>query len=326
MNRRIALVALLAAIAAIPVPGAAQRPPKVGYLVVESIREQPSREREAFLDALAEFGRVAGKSIDIVYRSAENDPDFLRALCEELLREKVDVLATVGALPTLACLETTRKVPIVFLTVGDPVGIGVTESLARPGRNATGVSFLLGELAAKRIELLQLAVPAARRVAFLWDQRNPVSTIEAENAQTAARKAGMQTIPMPIESQASLNQRFEQIAGARPDALYVGFGPGVILQNRTAIAEFALRHGLAVISAWAFMTDAGGLLSYSPDMPAVFRRAAYYVDRILNGTQPGELPIEQASKIDLVINLDTARQLGLTLPPELLLRADRVIE
>ena len=326
MNRHLALVALLIGFASLSAPVGAQRPPKIGYLVLESISEQPSRERKAFLDALAEVGWVAGKSIEIVYRSAENEPEFLRPICEELLREEVVILTTVGELATLACLNSTRTVPIVCLACGDPISAGASESLARPGRNATGVSVILAELAAKRIELLGLAVPAAKRVAFLWDQRNPVSVMEAEKAQTAARKAGMQPIPLPVQSQAGLNQRLEEMAVDPPDALYVGFGPGVIPQNRTAIAQFALGQGLALISAWAFMTEAGGLLSYSPNMPAVFQRAAYFVDRILRGTPPGDLPIEQMRTIDLVVNLDTARQLGLTLPPDLLLRANRVIE
>jgi len=326
MNRRLAHLALLVALASLSLPAAAQRAPRVGYLVLESIREQPSLERKAFLDALAESGWVAGKTFEIVYRSAENEPEFLPDLCEELVREKVDVLATVGVQPTLACLKTTRTVPIAFLSVGDPISIRATQSLGRPGLNATGVSSNMAELAPKRVELMHRAVPAARRVAFLWDQRNVVSKMEAENAQAAARKLGIEAIPMPVGSQADLQRRFAQLADDPADALYVCFGPGVIPQNRTAIAQFALGHGLALISAWAFMTDAGGLLSYSPNMPAVFRRAAYFVDRILKGTPPQDLPIEQMRTIDLVINLDTARRLGLELPPELLLRANRVIE
>jgi len=302
------------------------RRPKIGYLVLESIREAPSRERQAFLDGLHSFGLVAGKSLDIVYRSAENEPEFLRPMCEELLRENVDVLATVGALPTLACLQTTGTVPIVFLAAGDPIGIGAAESLARPGRNATGVSYILSELAGKRIEFLRLAVPAARRVAFVWDLTNREAQIEAEVAQAAAVKLGIRTDPVPVDSQSSLHAGLERIARARPDAIYMSFAAGVIARNRTTIAEFGLRHRLPVVSGWTFMTEAGGLLSYSPDIQAMFRRSAYYVDRIIKGAKPGELPIEQATKIELVVNLATARRLGITLPPDILLHADRVIE
>lgn len=327
MNRRESLAALLG-IAVIPraLRAAGDRMPRIGYLALESIRDTPSRERQAFLDGLGDFGLVVGKSVEIVYRSAENEADFLPAMCEELLREKVDVLATVGEQPTLACLKTTRTAPIVFLAAGDPIGFGASESLARPTRNATGVTYILRELAGKRIEFLRLAVPAAERVAFLWDRGKPESQIEARVAQAAAGRLGIQAIPMPIETQADLNARFRQIADERQDAIYVSFAAGVIARNRTAIVETALRHRLPVISGWRFMTEAGGLLSYSPDIQSMFRRSAYYVNRILEGAQPRELPIEQATTIELMINLRTARRLGLTMPSDLLLRADRVIE
>jgi putative ABC transport system substrate-binding protein len=325
MNHRFALAALFIAFASLATSVAAQRIPKVGYLVLEPVRAEPSGMRKAFLDALAGYGWEVGKSVSIVYRSAENEPEFLETLCEELVREKVDVLATVGVQPTLACVKTTKVVPIVFL-LGDPIKLGVTESLARPAINATGVSSNMSELAAKRIELLRLALPKAKRVALLWDQRNQNSIVEMKNAQNAVRESGMKPLPMPVDSQAGLNRRFEEIAADPPDALYVGFGPGVVPQNRTAIAEVALKHRVALVSGWSFMTDAGGLLSYSPSMLAVFQRSAYFVARVLKGVKPGDLPIEQIRTIDLVINLRTAQKLGLTLPPELMLFATRVIE
>jgi putative ABC transport system substrate-binding protein len=325
MNHRFALAALFIAFASLATSVAAQRIPKVGYLVLEPVRAVPSGMRKAFLDALAGYGWEVGKSVSIVYRSAENEPEFLETLCEELVREKVDVLATVGVQPTLACVKTTKVVPIVFL-LGDPINLGLTESLARPAINATGVSSNMSELAAKRIELLRLALPKAKRVALLWDQRNQNSIVEMKNAQNAVRESGMKPLLMPVDSQAGLNRRFEEIAADPPDALYVGFGPGVVPQNRTAIAEVALKHRVALVSGWSFMTDAGGLLSYSPSMLAVFQRSAYFVARVLKGVKPGDLPIEQIRTIDLVINLRTAQKLGLTLPPELMLFATRVIE
>ena len=327
MNRRETVAALLA-IVATPrwLHAADAKRARIGYLVLEPIRELPSRERRAFLDGLSDLGLVAGQSLDIVYRSAENEPEFLGAMCEELVRDGVDVLATVGALPTLACLRTTRTTPIVFLAAGDPIGIGAADSLARPGRNATGVSYILSDLAAKRIEFLRLVAPAAKRVAFLWDQLHEESQIETEIAQAAAKKFGITAISVPVDGQGSLNLGLQSIARGRPEALYVSFVAGVIARNRTAIAEFALRERLPLISAWSFMTEAGGLLSYSPDIQAMFRRSAYYVDRILKGAQPGALPIEQATKIELVVNRGTARKLGIQLSPEVLLHADRVIE
>jgi len=327
MNRRDVLAALLAALVVQNVARAqGTRIPRIGYLVLESMREVPSRERLAFLEGLRDFGLIDGETLHIVYRSAENEPDFLRPMCEELLREKVDVLATVGALPTLACLEVTRTVPIVFLAAGDPIGIGAAETLARPGRNATGVSYILSDLAGKRVEFLRLVAPDARRVAFLWDQTHRESQIETETAQASAARLGIRAESVPVNSQSALRAGLERIARNRPDALYVSFVAGVIARNRTAIAAFGIRHRLPVISGWSYITEAGGLLSYAPDIQAMFRRSAYYVDRILKGTKAGELPIEQATKIELVVNLGTARKLGITLPPEIALHADRVIE
>lgn len=327
MNRRETVAALLA-LSTTPcwLHAAEGKRARIGYLVLEPIRELPSRERQAFLDGLSDLGLVEGQSLDIVYRSAENEPEFLGAMCEELVREGVDVLATVGALPTLACLQTTRTVPIVFLAAGDPIGIGAADSLARPGRNATGVSYILSDLAAKRIEFLRLVAPAAKRVAFLWDRLHDESRIETEIAQIAAKESGIEVITVPVDSQSTLTTGLERIAQQSPDALYVSFVAGVIARNRTAIAEFALRHRLPLISAWSFITEAGGLLSYSPDIQAMFRRSALYVDKILKGARPGALPIEQATKIELVVNRGTARKLGIKLSPEILLHADRVIE
>ena len=327
MNRRQSLAALLALGLGAGRSWAARGGlPSIGYLSLGSITERPSRERQAFLDGLLDFDLVPGKSVVLVYRSAENEPSFLRAMCEELLREEVDVLATPGAQATLAAIAATRTVPIVFLALGDPVAIGATDSVARPTRNATGTTFISSELAGKRIELLKLAVPAAKRVAFLWESSNRNARAESLGAQAAAESLGLGLETVPVDSQAGLNSALRRLALRSPDALYVSFAAGVISANRTAIAEFGLRQRVPVISGWDFMTEAGGLFSYAPDIPAMFRRSAYYVDRILKGAKPAELPIEQAAKIELVLNLRTARRLGLTLPPDLLLRADRVVE
>ena len=327
MNRRHCLAALLAlGVVTPPLRAVANRVPKIGYLSLGPITDIPSRERQALLDGLGALGWVPGKSIDLVYRSAEGEPAFLAAMCEELLREKVDVLATPGAAAALAAIRATRSVPIVFLALGDPIAVGATDSVARPSSNATGTSFLSSELAGKRIELLRLALPAAQRIAILWEGGNRNAQTESENAQTAARSLGLRGEPVAVRSQSEINSAFERLAANPPDALYVSFTAGLISSNRSAIAEFGLRHRVAVISGRDFITEAGGLLSYAPDIPAMFRRSAYYFDRILKGAKPIDLPIEQATKIELIINLRTARSLGLKLPPDLLLRADRVIE
>jgi putative ABC transport system substrate-binding protein len=327
MNRRRSLAALVA-LSALPVRlrAASTRVPKLGYLSLEPITDIPSRERQALLDGLGELGWIPGKSIELVYRSAEREPVFLSAMCGELLREKVDVLATPGAAATLSAIHATSSVPIVFLALGDPVAVGATNSVARPSRNATGTSFLSSELAGKRVELLKRALPKAKRIAILWERGNRNAQSESENAQAAARSVGLGVRLLPVKTQADLNLLLEHLATQPPDALYVSFTAGVISDNRTAMAEFGLRNRIAVISGRGFFTEAGGLLSYAPDIPAMFRRSAYYVDRILKGVAPADLPIEQATKIELVVNLRTARTLGLELPPDLLLRADRVIE
>ena len=327
MNRRESLAALFAlGLSSGSLRAARDGVPRIGYLSFHSIAEHPSRERQAFLDGLRDFGLIPSQSVEMVYGSAENEPIFMRPMCEELLRKKVDVLATVGAIATLAALRTTRTVPIVFLAMGDPVGIGVSDSLARPTRNATGTTFIANELAGKRIELLKLAVPTVKRVAFLWDPRNRNAQIETDSARAAAEKVGIIPEAIPVATQAELNSVFVRIAARPHDALYASFATGVIADNRTSIVEFGLRHRIPVISGWGFMTEAGGLFSYAPDVLAMFRRSAYYVYRILNGANPADLPIERATSVKLLVNLGTARRLGLTLPPGLLLRADRLIE
>jgi len=262
MDRREGLAALLA-LALLPAPlrGAPTRTPRLGYLSLEPISERPSRERQAFLDGLRDEGVVPGTAIELVYRSAEGEPEFLRAMCEDLVRVPVDVLATPGSFATLAALATTRTVPIVFLALGDPVGIGATRSLARPTRNATGTTFISSELAGKRIELLRLAVPELKRLAILWDKRNRNAQFESEGARAAAAAMRLNVDAMPVETQAGLVSALERLAARPPDALYVSFATGLISANRTAITEFGLERRLPVISGWAFMTEAGGLLS-----------------------------------------------------------------
>ena len=326
MKRRELLILGAGAVLAPRLALAKSRVPRVGYLLLPPLSEPPSRERQAFLDGLRDHGYVPGKNIELVYRSAENEPEFLEAQCQELVRQKVDLIATSGAAGTIAARNTTRTIPIVFLAVGDPVGIGIVASLARPGENVTGVSFSSSDLAGKRIELIRAIVPAAKRVAFLWEERNRNAQIEAQAAIAAARRIGMIPEPAPLASHADLAAALQRIAARKPDALYVTFAGGIVADNRSAIAEFALRHRLPLMSGWGFMTDAGGLLSYAPDIPSIFRRGAYYVDRILKGTRASQLPVEQPTRVELAVNLKTAKAIDLTIPRTLLLRADRVIE
>jgi len=306
--------------------GQSARRARIGYLLATSMIEPPSRERQAFLDGLRELGYLPGKNVEILYQPAQNALEFVEDLCRDLVAEKVDVIVVSGAISLLAAKRCTKTVPIVFMAVGDPVGIGAVASLSRPEGNITGVSFLSSELAGKRVQLIRDLIPNARRLALVWDSRNANARAESAAAVAAAASLGLKAEPYPVASDAELRAAMERMRSTRPDALYVTFEGGIAASNRTLIAEFGLRQRLPIVSGWAFQTDAGGLVSYAPNIPAMFRRSASYVDRILKGARPSELPIEQASSVELVINMKTAREIGIAIPQAMLIRADRVIK
>jgi putative ABC transport system substrate-binding protein len=322
----------LAASAAMPLasawPAFAQqaRIPRIGYLVLPSLTELPSRERQAFLDGLRELGYVPGSTIEIVYASAENEAEFLEAACADLVRLKVDLIVTAGALASIAAQKVTRSVPIVMLALGDAIGIGLVKSLARPGGNLTGVSFLSTELAGKRMQLLKDLLPGAKRIAVMWNPENPNSLNEKRAAIAGARTLKLATQDLPVASDRALAAAMKSLESHRPDALYVTFEGGLIAEHRSEIAEFGMRHRVPIVSGWTSLTEAGALFSYAPDIPVIFHRAAHYVQRILQGAKAGDLPIELPTKVELVLNAKTARALGVKFPQELLLLADRVIE
>ena len=308
-------------------PAAAQpRRPIIGYLSLTPIPDPPTRERQAFLEGLRERGYVPGKTLEIIYRSAENEIEFLDAMCKELIKQKVSLIATPGAIAARAASRATHTIPVVMLSVGDPVGIGLVSSLSRPGGNVTGVSFLSTELAAKRMQLLTEIVPVAKRVAAIWDSRNDNARIESEAVLAAARRLGLTVAPVGLGSDSELKPALAALAGRKPDALYLVFTAGIVSDHRSELAEFGIRERIPVVSGWSFLTEAGGLVSYAPDIPEMFRRAAYYVDRILKGTTPAELPVEQPTKVELIMNMKTAKALGIKIPQSVLVRADRVIE
>ncbi len=251
--------------------------------------------------------------------------EFLGAMARELLEQKPDLVVTAGSEAIDALRRATTSVPIVFLAMGDPLGLGVVKSLARPEGNVTGVSFLSADLSAKRVQLLRDLVPGTKRLAVVWDADNRNAEIEAEAAVVAARRLSMALVRVPLRSNAGIEANLRQLAASKAVALYVAFGQGAVAENRIAIAEFALRERMPLISGWHFMTEGGGLLSYAPNIPSMFRRGAYYVDRIVRGIKPSELPVEQARSIELVVNARTAKAIGISIPQSLLLRADRVI-
>jgi len=242
------------------------------------------------------------------------------------LAQKVDVVVVSGARATLAAKKATRAIPVVMLALGDPVGVGAVQSLGRPEGNVTGVSFISSDLAAKRVQLIKEVVPKANGIAILWDPGNANARSEAAATIAAARSLGMAPQPLALTSDSALSDMLRDLTARKPDVLYVAFEGGLVARNRTLIAEFGVKNRVPVISGWSFMTEAGGLISYAPDIPAMFHRSAYYVHRILQGARPGQLPVEQPRKIELVLNQKTAREIGISFSQSILLRADRVIE
>ena len=329
MNRRRALqVALGAGVLASPLGLLAQRArvPRIGYLLFVPLTNPPSRERQAFLDGIRELGHVPGTTVEIAYASAEGEPAFLGDACQDLLKQKVELIVASGPSATLAAKKATGSVPIVMQAVGDPIGIGAVRSFARPEANVTGVSFISSELAGKRVELIRDLVPAARQIAVLWDARSVNARAEAAAALEAVSRLGLKPRELELSSDTDLLRALGRLERDKPDALYVTFEEGVVVNNRSVIAEFGVRHRVPLVSGWSSLTEAGGLVSYAPDIAAIFRRSAYYVDRILKGAKPGELPVELASTMELMLNLRTAKALGLAIPQAILLRTDRVIE
>lgn len=302
------------------------RAPRIGYLLFVPLTDPPSRERQAFLNGMRELGHVPGKTVEIVYGSAEGEPDFIGDVCLDLLRQKVELIVASGPTAALAAKKATGSIPIVMQAVGDPIGIGLVRSLARPEANVTGVSFISGELAGKRVQLVRDLVPSARRIAVLWDARNANARAEAAVALKAALQLGLNPEEVALSSDKDMPRALGRFRANKPDVLYVTFEESVVVNNRSTIAEFGVRHRVPVISGWSSLTEAGGLISYSPDIAAIFRRSAYYVHQILKGAKAADLPVELASTVELVINLRTAKMLGLAIPQAFLLRADRVIE
>ena len=325
MDRRAFLAAACLAAAA-PTRAQRGRVPVIGYLLVTPVSEPPSRERQAFLEGLRAFGRVPGRNLEILYVSAEGRPEFVDDVARDLVLRKPDVIVVSGAVAVLAARRATMEIPIVIMAVGDPVGIGAVQSLSRPERNVTGVSFISSDLAGKRVQLMADMLPALRRVAVMWDSRNANAQSEVNATFAAIKRLGIADARFPIDAESSIAAVLERIGALRPDALYVAFEGGTVMEFRTTIAEFGLRLRVPVVSGWSLLTEAGGLLSYAPDLPAMFRRSAYYVHRILEGAAPRDLPVEQASTVEMVVNMHTARALGIAVPPSLLLRADRVIQ
>ena len=297
--------------------------PTIGLLGATTPLVESQRLR-AFVQRLHELGWFEGRSIAIEDRWAEGRTERFAEIAAEFVQLKVDVIVTVGTLPALAAKQATALIPIVFAGAGDPVGTGIVASLARPGGNVTGLSVQFTDLAGKRLELLREVVPNLRRLAILINADNPAAMKEVGEVQAAAGAFGLEVVTLEIRKAEEIASAFEALKG-RAEALYV-FADALMNTNRVRINTLALAARLPTMHGVREYVEAGGLMSYGPSLPDLYRRAAEHVDRILRGTKPGDIPVEQPTKFDLVINLTTAKALGLSIPESFLLRADEVIE
>lgn len=276
---------------------------------------------------LAELGYRDGDDIGFENRFAAGRDDRLPELAADLVRRKVDVILAVGLPAIRAAKEATRTIPIVMIAQGDPVRAGLVASIARPGGNVTGVTVLVSELSAKRLEILKEAVPGLKRVAVLWNPADPEKEEEWRETEAAARILGVALHSLPVRKRADLDAAFDAAAKARSDALLV-LADALIVGQARSVAALARKKRLPAMYPASYFVDPaqGGLISYSPNFVELSRRAAAYVDRILKGAKPADLPVEQPTRLELVINLGAAKALGLTLPPSVLVRADRTID
>ena len=271
----------------------------------------------AFVDGLRQFGRIEGKNVVIEYRFAENRVERLPELVTELIRLKVDVIVAAGTLAPLAARQATTTIPIVMTSGGDPLGSGLVASLAQPGGNVTGLSLMVSDIAGKRIELLKELLPRTSRVAVLWNSANPYPALVFTETQNAARTLGIDIQSLEVKGADDFGKAFELITVKLPDALIVVEDP-LTVSYRNRVAKFAISNRLAAIEGTRDFAVAGGLVAYGANISDLYRRAATYVDKILKGAKPSDLPIEQPTKFELIINLKTAKALGLTIPPALL--------
>jgi ABC-type uncharacterized transport system substrate-binding protein len=327
MKRRAFITLLGGAAAAWPLAARAQQPamPVVGFLFHQSADPFAHRLR-AFRQGLKETGYVEGENTVIEYRWAEGQFGRLPVLAEELVRRQVAVIAAPSLAATLAAKAATTTIPIVFAVAEDPVKLGLVASLARPGGNLTGINFFSHELVAKRLELLRELVPRAARVAVLVNPSNVDSGERTEKeVKAAARALGLQIHILNATSSREIDAAFAALVRERADALFVA-PDGLFNAQRVQLATMAAHHSVPMTSTTREIAEAGGLMSYGPNIEAAWRDVGVYAGRVLKGAKPTELPVEQATKFELVINAQTARMLGLTVPPTLLAVADEVIE
>jgi putative ABC transport system substrate-binding protein len=326
MERRRFISFALAALA-IPSLARAQSGSKtwrVAYLAALS-REASDAWLPAFRDGMRELGYVEGRNLVIEQRYSHGDIRALTGLAAELAALKPDVFLTYGAEATQAADKAGKAIPVVFANIQDPIITGVVASLARPGGNITGLSDAHAASVTKRLELLKEALPGASRVAVLWRPGNESHGLQLKDLQAAAPTLGLAVLALPVRNAAEIESAFVTLKAERADAVQL-LGDALLTSNQGRIAQLALKNRVASMYTLRVFANAGGLIAYGADFRDLFRRAAAYVDRILKGAKPADLPVEQATKFDLVINLKTARAIGVTVPRSVLLRADHIIE
>jgi putative ABC transport system substrate-binding protein len=326
--RAVALAALLLGLLTAPLAAEAQPARKVwriGFLGDGPRAERAAISIEPFRDGLRELGYIENQNVLIEERWSEGRSDRLLDLAAELVRLKVDAIVTHGVRGTKAAQEATKAIPIVMAVSPDPVGTGLVASLARPGGNTTGMTDQVAELGEKEIQIIREVVPRTRRVAILWNEGNPGALLTFEQTRAAATKVGLDVATVAVRHHDDLEAAVAKAATGRPDVLIV-IHDVLTVSHRAQVARLALKHKLPSICASTPFVDAGGLVAYAPSLPGLFKRAAVFVDRILRGAKPADIPIEQPTAFQLRINLKTAKALGLTIPQAVLARADEVIE
>jgi putative ABC transport system substrate-binding protein len=327
MVRLVQAVALALLLAGGPFHADAQsaaKPYRIGFLG-NSTAALEANLMEPFRQGLRERGYVEGQDVVVEYRWAQGKYERFPELIHDLLRLKVDVIVTAGTPAALAVKRATTTVPLVMIAVGDPVGTGLVASLARPGGNITGLTSIGADLEGKRLEILREVVPKLSHMAVLWNPASPFQVIAEKEVRAAAQTLQLKVLSLGVRAAEELDAAFEAIVKARPGALVV-LADRLFLHDRARIVAFATQHRLPGVYAYRELVEAGGLMSFGPSYADMHRRAATYVDKILKGAKPADLPIGQPTKFELVINLKTAKSLGLTIPPSLLARADQIIE
>jgi len=328
MRRREFIALLGGAAAAWPLAARAQQPTGrlawIGLLIPVSATSAANNIR-AMREGLRDLGYIEGQNIAIEYRYTDGRDDLHAGFAAELVRRKVDVIVTWGTQSARAAKQATCTIPIVMAAIADPIGTGIVSNLARPGENVTGLSSTALDIEAKRLELLKEVVPKAARIGVFWNPGNPVSSLILKQTQAAAKSLGLELVPVGVRIADEFTEAFATMSKAGPDALSVQ-AEVVLLDRKARILQFAAERLLPAIYGYREFAEAGGLIFYGPSWPHLFRRSATYIDKILKGAKPADLPIEQPTKFELVINLKTAKVLGLTIPQSLLATADEVIE